>query len=42
MGLNGFNDRYKNISLYNLSKETMTVLFPRHFNRLLKTRKPYS
>ena len=42
MGLNVFNDRYKNISLYNLSKETMTFLFPRHFNRLLKTRKPYS
>ena len=41
MGLNGFNYKYKNKSLYNLSKETMTVLFPGDFTRLLKTWKPY-
>ena len=41
MVLNEFNDKYKNKSLHNLSKETVTLLFPGDFNRLLKTWKSY-
>ena len=41
MVLNEFNDKYKNKSLHNLSKETVTLLFPEDFNRLLKTWKSY-
>lgn len=41
MVLDEFNDKYKNKSLHNLSKETVTLLFPGDFKRLLKTWKSY-